>query len=230
MKDIAWEKLELVIFDVDGTLYNQSKLRKRVLLNLLSHYAARPWKYKDLLILYHFRKERERRASKNFNNLEQEQYEWCSQKTGFSVPHIKKVIQKWMFHYPNQFLLNCMFPGTKEFIESIADRNILTAVYSDYPSNQKLKIMELNFDILVSSTDYFINAMKPSPKGLNYIISQLNIKNRANCLYIGDRYELDGECANSADIPFLLLDRKEGDAGFFWMLYNALKGSRLQNF
>jgi FMN phosphatase YigB (HAD superfamily) len=226
VRDIAWDKLELIIFDVDGTLYNQSKLRKRILLSLMSHYAARPWEYRDLFILYHFRKEREKHAGKHFNNLEDEQYEWCSKKTGISISHIRWVIDKWMFNYPNQFLLNYMFPGTKEFIKAVTDHKILTAVYSDYPAEKKIQMMNLDFNMLVSSTDHFINAMKPSPKGVNYIINQLNISNKSNCLFIGDRYELDGKCAKFADIPFLLLDRKEADAGIFKKLSDTLRNSR----
>lgn len=226
MKDIAWDKLELIIFDVDGTIYNQSKLRKRILVSLLIYYSARPWKYKDLYILYHFRKEREKHAGRHFNSLEEEQYEWCSKKTGISISYIKQVIDKWIFNYPNKFLLNCMYPGAKEFIKTITDYNILTAVYSDYPAEKKMQMMNLDFNMLVSSTDHFINAMKPSVRGLDHIIKELNIRDRANCLFIGDRYELDGECANFAAIPFLLLIKNEADAGLYHKLADIVRNSR----
>ena len=41
-KSINWQNVKVVIFDVDGTLYEQSTLRKKMLLSLLTFYIKRP--------------------------------------------------------------------------------------------------------------------------------------------------------------------------------------------
>lgn len=218
MKQIIPDDLKLIIFDVDGTLYDQSKLRGKMVKALLYYYLPRPWKFKDILILYHFRKEREKRAGFQIQNLESEQYNWCAEKINVSLVRIKSVVNKWIFDFPNKYLKDCVYPGVNLLFHALEKKRILTAVYSDYDSVLKMKSMELSADLLVSSTDNNINAMKPMPVGLNYILDALKIQDKDKCLFIGDRMELDGMCASSAGIPFLLIDKQRAYNNF----YNSL--------
>ena len=71
-----------MIFDVDGTLYNQKKLRLFMLLELLIYYLIRPHKVFQLNAIRHFRNEREKRAlmfDRNIN-IGHNQYLWCREK------------------------------------------------------------------------------------------------------------------------------------------------------
>lgn len=224
MEKIPWKTLELVVFDLDGTLYDQLKLRKKMLLALIGYYVLRPWKYKDILILYHFRKEREKHAGSELKNLEEEQYEWCLQQVDSSLTEVKKVIDKWIFDFPNRYLQKCSYPGIHSFVEELGKQGISTAVYSDYEVKNKLEKMNIRLNLAVSSTQAEINALKPLPNGLTYILSEMDIKNKANCLFIGDREELDGECSRAAGIPFLLIDKKNGQY-FYRQLLEKLKNS-----
>lgn len=207
--------LELVILDVDGTLYLQSKLRKIMFFKILSYYLLRPWKYKELFILYHFRKEREKRVGFSGENLQEEQYFWCSQKLNIKVEAVKVVVDRWIFTVPNESLKSCMYPGVSKFINDLKLKGVKTAIYSDYNSKNKLKKMGLDVDLEVSSTDPEVNSFKPLPKGLLMILSEMNISNKNNCLYIGDRLELDGLCAKNAGIPFLLVDKAAAPKDFY---------------
>lgn len=226
MKDIQWDTLELIIFDVDGTLYDQAKLRKKMLLALIGHYLLRPWKYKDLLILYHFRKEREKHAGLKVEDLEKVQYEWCLQKVNSSVAEVRRVVNQWIFNFPNPYLPACKYAGVTSFFEELKKQNIATAVYSDYEAAQKLDYLELQVDLIVSSTQTAINSLKPQPDGLNFILSEMKIKDKRNCLFIGDRTELDGVCAANAGISFLLVNKQKG-ASFYQELSAKLKKIRL---
>lgn len=210
MDDLAWDKIKLLIFDVDGTLYDQSKLRKKMLYTLFLYYVLRPWKYKDIIALYYFRKEREKHAGHTSADLEQEQYTWCNGKTSLNANELKLVVEKWIYDVPNQFLKNYKFEGLDTFFDELKNRNILTAVYSDYPAAKKLKAMGIKVDLIVSSTQAEVNAFKPHPKGLNYILSKFPDVNAEECVFIGDRPELDGACAMQADISFLHISKKEG--------------------
>lgn len=112
---VDWKKVKVAIFDVDGTLYTQSKLRKKMLFSLLSYYALRPWRLKEMLMLQHFRLEREKRPGDIGPDLENAQYQWCAERGNYKVADIKKVVDKWIFTYPNKYLASCTYPGTKSF-------------------------------------------------------------------------------------------------------------------
>lgn len=218
LEDILWDDLELVIFDVDGTLYGQSKLRKIMLLKLLLYYTFRPWRCKELLILYHFRKEREKKAGYKGYNLEDEQYLWCARKMNIKVDAVKEVVNQWIFQAPNQYLKSCIYPGVPDFLAALKTKKIKTAVYSDYNSTAKLNHMQIKVDLEISSTDQQVNSFKPNTEGLNFILTAMDLTDKTKCLYIGDRYELDGICAKRTGIPFLLVNEKNAIKDFYHKL------------
>ena len=204
---LDWNQTKVVIFDVDGTLYTQSKLRKKMLFSLLAYYALRPWRAKEMLMLQHFRQEREKRPGDTGPDLENAQYLWCAQKGNYDVSHLKKVVDQWIFTYPNKYLAGCTYPGTQALFETLRKNGIKIAIYSDYKAQDKLKAMGLAADLMVSSTDPYIDRLKPDPKGLLYIADQFKVAPQ-ECLFIGDRPELDGECAIRANMPYLIVDKK----------------------
>lgn len=205
--EINWKAVRAVIFDVDGTLYDQSKLRKKMLFALLNYYVRRPWRLKELMMLAHFRKERERRAGQGCQNLEQAQYTWCAEKKGFDVQKLKATVEQWMFQQPIPYLAGCTYHGTQELFRVLRQKEIKIAIYSDYKAHDKLEAMGLKADLIVSSTDSEVSQLKPDSKGLLYAVEQLGLA-PADCLFIGDRQEMDGECALRAKMPYLIIDKK----------------------
>jgi putative hydrolase of the HAD superfamily len=222
MIDINWKTLKVLILDVDGTLYDQSKLRKRMLIELLKYYIVRPLKLKELLILYHFRALREKMAGFEGTDLESEQYLWCAAKLEVPVEKVKSVVKKWIFEFPNPFLMECSYPGIKSLIQLLNQHRLGTAIYSDYSAVEKLKALDnLCVDLVVSSTDKQISCLKPSPKGLIFIMEKMNIIS-SECLYIGDREEIDGFCAAAARIPFINIS-KHNPVTFYHQLTYSFK-------
>ena len=193
-----------MIFDVDGTLYDQSALRRKMVKALLLHYLFRPQKYKELLILYHFRKEREKRPGYTSFKLNKEQYEWCAQKTRLPAETVEKVVSYWMYEFPLKFLPALKYEAVTSLFSRLQNKNIKIAAYSDFPVSEKLCAMQLYTNISVCSTDPLINSFKPSPNGINYILNTLHVK-KEHCLFIGDRYSRDGKCAKNAGIRYLIL-------------------------
>ena len=204
---VRWDKVKVVILDVDGTLYLQSKLRRKVFLGLLKYYALRPWKIDDLKVLVYFRKERERNAGYAGSGLELAQYIWCAERVNYPVSMIKPVIERWIFDFPNQFLAECVFPGIHDFFAALRENDIRIAIYSDYKAEEKLKAMGLQVDMAVASTDAEVDRLKPDPCGLLHIADKMNVS-RDECLFIGDRMELDGECAIRAGMPYLIIQKR----------------------
>lgn len=219
---VNWETTKVVILDVDGTLYTQSRLRKKMAYALLAHYSMRPWRMQDIMILRHFRAQREKRTGHAGGDLENAQYMWCAQQGNYPVERVKQVVDKWMFTFPNQYLAACMYPGTQSFFAKLRSLNIKTAIYSDYKAHDKLKAMNLEVDLIVSSTDSEIDRLKPDPRGLLYIADKLGVSPQ-QCLFIGDRPELDGQCAINANMPYLIVTKKPFDSfDFYQQLENTL--------
>jgi len=216
--NISLDEVKLIIFDVDGTLYDQSKLRKKMFFSIVKYYLIRPWKFNEISIIYHFRKEREKKHGFSSPDLANDQYRWCADKTNTPLDKVKKVIDKWIFNFPNRYLEAAMFPDVRAFFDKIENKGILRAVYSDYEAKVKMEKMQLRADLIISSTDGDVNAFKPLPNGINYILAKLNMDNKANCLFIGDRLELDGACAKNAGLPFLLVDKTKGKNNFYTLL------------
>ncbi|QNP51925.1 HAD family hydrolase [Hymenobacter qilianensis] len=204
---INWDAIKLVIFDVDGTLYAQSRLRTKMLYALLRHYALRPWKARDLMILQRFRAEREKHAGYTGGNLDKAQYDWCAEKGGYSPSRVRRVVEQWIFTFPNPYLAQCIYPGTHSFFAELKRKGIKVAIYSDYKAHDKMLAMSLEADLIVSSTDSEIDRLKPDPAGLLYVADKLQVQPQ-QCLFIGDRQEMDGECAIRAGMPYLILDKK----------------------
>lgn len=63
------------------------------------------------------------------------------------------------------------------------------------------------------------------PDGLNYIVKKLKASPE-ECLFIGDRQEMDGECAIRANMPYLIIEKKPFDKfNFFTQLKTAFISS-----
>lgn len=84
-------------------------------------------------------------------------------------------------------------------------QGIPVGVFSDYPVSEKLAAMGLTADVAVYATSGEVNRLKPHLKGLLVIASKLKTP-VAQCLYIGNRNDKDGECARQAGMAYLILD------------------------
>lgn len=63
------------------------------------------------------------------------------------------------------------------------------------------------------------------PDGLNYITKKLKVSPE-DCLFIGDRQEMDGECAIRANMPYLIIEKKPyNQFNFFTKLQSTLLSS-----
>lgn len=220
--NIDWKNIKAIIFDVDGTLYNQSKLKIRMLWALLMYYLIRPARYQELIILYHFRKEREKKSGYCSDNLDTEQYVWCAEKLNVPVEKVISVINFWIYKFPLKYINRCKYKGVEQLFTALHNNNIKTGIYSDYPAKEKLNAMHLTADLIVTSIDPYINCFKPQPKAIYYICSLLAVS-PGECVFIGDRYSRDGKCAENAGALSLLLpsDKKQKN-NFFISLNESL--------
>jgi HAD superfamily hydrolase (TIGR01549 family) len=193
-----------VIFDVDGTLYDQRKLRLCMVGEMVTCVLRQPGRIAELRILRHFRRMREKHAAEAASDLESRQYEWAAQAAGVSPEKVREVVKDWMFERPLAYLRSCRYPEVEALFSQLQRQGIPIGVFSDYPAKGKLRALGLTAQVIVSTTCAEVNRLKPDPTGLLLAARQLRTP-VPDCLFIGDREAKDGECARQAGMPYLIL-------------------------
>lgn len=175
---------KVFIFDVDGTLYSQPKMRMNMALKLGIYYALHFWKFKELLAVSKFRKARE---NPDFKSSSMDKLIiYVSEKTGISPQKTKNTIDKWMFKVPLDVIEKCAFKNLLTFINQLANDGKQIIIYSDYPAEDKLKRLNIKPSNIFTPENPNIAELKPSKKAMSYIKSQIAYDNK-DIIYIGDR-------------------------------------------
>lgn len=204
-----------VIFDVDGTLYDQLSLRHIMAKELLLYCARKPITgLRTIQVLKIFRSLREKLPFLNISNLATTQYSLVAERLRVSPELVRSIVDEWMFQRPLDHLKTCMHHGLNSFLAFLGSKEISVGIFSDYPAESKLISLGLNFEVIVDAEDPEVDRLKPNPRGLK-VCTQLLGQKPSNCLFIGDRDDRDGECARRIGMPYLLYDRAHLDANRF---------------
>lgn len=207
---IDWNRVRMVAFDVDGTLYAQGPLRRRMAFELLQD-AARTRSLSKLRILRAYRSIREILAEEEHGQFEPVLIERTASATGATRETIEACVREWIEIRPLRHLMRCRRPGVARLIDDLRARGLLIGIVSDYPAHEKLSALGLQGDMVISATDPDIGYLKPHPAGLKALLSRAKVR-PDELLYIGDRPERDGEAARRAGVQALIL----GDGRNVW--------------
>ena len=197
-----FNKYDLYVFDVDGTLYYQNKLRLIMGKRLLMYYLLHPLKFKDLIIIKNFRSLREN--AKDTNGL----FDITAKKCNVSVSRVNEVIKKWIYENPIDALIASKDDTLLAIIDKLKADGKTVAIWSDYEADDKLKALQLSTDYVYTAEQERVGELKPSPKGLNLIMSDLNVP-KDKTIMIGDRMVKDGEAAKKAGCDYLILSKSK---------------------
>lgn len=198
-----------IVFDFDGTLYSQGRLRRRMSLELLTA-ALRSWDFRVLRVLKAYREAHEVvRWQKLPVNAGRTQLALAAEGSGLPLDTVQEIVAEWFETAPLKHLQLCMREEFPLVAASAKSKGIKLGVVSDYPARRKLEATGLTsvFDSVVSSFDEDVDSLKPEPKGLLRCLQQLGVV-AAESIYVGDRPEVDAHCATLAGASSIIVGKQ----------------------
>jgi len=215
-------QLKALIFDVDGTLYLQGRLRRSMLHRLLRVHLTRPVQgILTLQVLSAYRRAQEalRTLPRESMDIATAQVALAAKRIGMSADAVLPFITQWMEEEPLPFLSSSRRAGTVELLHELKGRGLRLAVFSDYPADRKLAAMRIEkfFDVVVTAQDREVQCFKPNPRGLEVTVQRLGIL-KHEAFYIGDRVEVDAVAARRAGIGCFILNGRQNFDGLLELL------------
>ncbi|MDW9830269.1 HAD hydrolase-like protein [Sinorhizobium meliloti] len=197
-----WDDRDLVIFDLDGTLYDQTRLRARMILSLLSD-AMRTRSLRNLKVIQNFRFCREMLARASPDDFMERQFTETAALSRCSKEKVKEIVSEWIDRRPLPYLAACRYQGIEALFEGLRQSGRVIAVLSDYPAREKLAALFLEADVVVSATDDDVQRLKPNPIGLIKILRTTGIP-AERALMVGDRFDRDWAVAHCVGVESLI--------------------------
>jgi putative hydrolase of the HAD superfamily len=204
---------DAVIFDLDGTLYRQDALRQAMLGRLLRAFATRPLNgLRTFRVLGAYRRAQEQlRESAPAPDLAEAQIRLACERTQAQPAFVRACVARWMEKEPLTLLARYLQPGLLEFLRACKARGLRLGVFSDYPADAKLKALGLDgfFDVVLTAQSPEVGVFKPHPRGLLLVAERLGTT-PSECVYIGDRAEVDESAAVAAGMAWFIVTRRAG--------------------
>ena len=199
---VDWTRIRLVVFDVDGTLYDQRALRRRMLLDLARH-AMASRSLQTARVLHRFRRLRETLADEELEGFQATVIERTAQATGVGSEKVLDLVREWIEQRPLIHLRRCRYPDVERVFAALRRCGKTIGIFSDYPAAAKLHALGLSVDLIVSATDATMDVLKPNPRGLTRLMEAAGVA-ADETIMIGDRAERDGEAARRAGVACLI--------------------------
>lgn len=195
-----------VIFDVDGTLYDQRPLRRAILRRFAAAYWKKPFTgLRAARVLQAYRNTHEKLRGHAYSA--EVHLKLAAEKSGEPSSQVREIVGRWIEFEPLELLLPCVYPGAGMLLQKLAERGIRCGIFSDYPAADKLKAMKLSDFFSVVSCAEEAGFLKPDPRGLLDVLKRLGAEPEA-AVYIGDR-EIDSDAAIQAGMNAVLIRNAE---------------------
>lgn len=199
---IDWNIVKLVVFDVDGTLYSQRKLRILMARDLLFNAICK--RDLDIIsVLKTYRKLREILGDKEVSDFEPILLDETAKSLKIPIEKVQSIIFEWIELRPLPYLMDCMYPKLPQLFNGLRRSDKAIGILSDYPAIAKLNALGLVADFVMSASDQNVRIMKPNPRGLEALIKDAYV-NIDETILIGDRIERDGLVARRLGIRVLI--------------------------
>jgi putative hydrolase of the HAD superfamily len=188
-----WDGIGLVVFDMDGTLYSQHRLRVRIMRDMLLDAVSRRT-LDAIVVLRAYRRIRERLAEQEVPDFGTALVAETANVTARSPDEVRSIVEQWIERRPLRYLAACRYPGLLALFAGMRRKGMAIGILSDYPATAKLSALDLHADHIVCASDNGIGLLKPNPRGLQAILDAAGTTPRQTVL-IGDRADRDGAAA-----------------------------------
>jgi HAD superfamily hydrolase (TIGR01509 family) len=198
----ALGRVQGVIFDVDGTLYDQSALRWRIVPRIVAAHWNRPTKgVRVIRALQAYRQAHEELRNQAFSS--DLQLAAAAAKCGYTVAEVRGTVEQWFERMPLALLPRCVYSGVPKFLHLLSELRISCGVFSDYPAEAKLSAMGLKrfFSHVLSAAE--VGRQKPDPTGILMVAREMGLTPECT-LYVGNR-TIDLEAAAKAGMQGILV-------------------------
>ncbi|MBB2701234.1 UNVERIFIED_ORG: putative hydrolase of the HAD superfamily [Rhizobium esperanzae] len=218
--NVDWASIRFVVFDVDGTLYNQRRLRRRMAGELIADAVVRG-SLTNLRVLRAYRSLREAVGEEEIDNFQASLMARIVARTGEPAERIEAIVSEWIGRRPLAHIASCRYDGLAELFVGLKRQNKAIGIYSDYPADEKLQRMNLSADYILTASDPGVGIQKPHPRGLHMLMQHAGVE-PAQTVLIGDRAERDGLAARRAGVlPLIRSDEpREG-----WLTFSSYSDS-----
>ncbi len=200
-----------VLFDVDGTLYDQRALRLLMAVEwagfALGH-GRHALEVSKCILCFRRAREELRGLGQPAARLEDVQYAAAARAAGADEARLRSIVEEWIFDRPLRHLRRCRRAGVAELFQSLRKRGLEVGVVSDYPARPKLLALGLaeHVSLAVCTTDAEVNAFKPHPAGLAHACRSWGLRPE-EVVYVGDRPDVDAAAAAAIGMPCVILGR-----------------------
>ena len=201
-------KIRAVLFDLDGTLYDQRRMRAQMALELATFAFTQPLRApRCWRTLAAYRRAQESMRSKPSRGTTQ--LELAAERTGLGPREIEQIVGEWMFERPLKHLPACRAAGVFDLLRFLTSRGVQIGVLSDYPADAKLRALGLDgwFSVVLCSSDPKIGALKPDPRGFLAACERWQL-DPGEVLVVGDRFDVDAAGAAAAGMPSVIIGRQ----------------------
>jgi phosphoglycolate phosphatase/putative hydrolase of the HAD superfamily len=205
-------RLKAIVFDVDGTLYDQTQVRLAMVRRLLMFCARHPVQgLQTVRILREFRlaQERLRKLTDSVAEMGLAQEAETARRLDLSIEVVRQCVMRWMEFEPLDTLRSARRDGVVETVAAARRRGLKLGICSDYPAAGKIAALQLHhaFDAIVCAQDADVQRFKPDPRGLLIAIGRLGVRPE-EALYVGDRPDVDALAASRAGVASVMVARR----------------------
>jgi len=215
------ERMKAVVFDVDGTLYDQRRVRRLMVRRILASLWTRPLvlgRTVRAIAAYRDALEDLREQPAAGGDLAAEQLRRAADRSGLDAEVIAGCVERWMESEALDAVAAARRDGLLELLAAARARGMRLGVVSDYPAAAKLDALGVSdyFEVCVHAQDPDVQRLKPAPRGLELALERLDVAG-AEAVYVGDRVDVDAEVARRAGLGCVIVGAAHAHAsGEHW--------------